>query len=178
MNLKNSMNTVVLCLSCLLFHFNSTSQTSTQIGKKKVLKVSMNTDAGHIKGYIYNVTDTSVTISQDIAYNDSISANDTRLKTFNYYNINSVSRVRKGSILIGALAGAVTGAILGSATYQEPEINAGYVNRGVAAFAGGIVWTPVGILVGAIVRKKKFRINKDINRFQRFKSNVLRKVNR
>ncbi len=53
-------------------HFNSNSQTLRQTGEKKVLKVSMNIDSGYIKGSVYNVTDTTITISRDfIAYNNN-----------------------------------------------------------------------------------------------------------
>ncbi|MEJ7683827.1 MAG: hypothetical protein WKG06_39395 [Segetibacter sp.] len=149
--------------------------------KKKVLKVSMDTDSGRIKGYIYNITDTTVTISRDfIAYNDSILTNYAHLKTFNYYNINNVSSVRRGSIPISALAGAVTGALIGLASYQKPVPN-GWITfdfgPGADALAGGFLGAAAGTLVGVLVHKQKFRIHKDINRFQTFKLKVLRKVN-
>ncbi len=160
-------------------HFNFNSQTLTQTGKKKVLKVSMNTDSGYIKGSVYNVTDTTVTISRDfIAYNNNnISINDGRFKLFNYYNINSVTRVRKGSVLIGAVAGAAIGALIGLITYSKPQ---GFVlldGPEWDAAAGGVLGTLAGTLVGGLIHKQKSHINKDRNRFQTFKLHVLSEVN-
>lgn len=72
-NYKKDMKILLLCLSYLFVSFAGISQTSTETGRKKVLKVTMDTDAGRIKGYIYNVTDSTVTISRDfIAYDDSV----------------------------------------------------------------------------------------------------------
>lgn len=141
----------------------------------------MNTDSGRVRGYIYHVTDTTVTISRDfITYNDSISANYVRLKTFNYYNINSVSSVRTGSIPLGLLVGAATGALIGLASYQKPAPGPWVFDfgPGASALGGAILGIPAGTLVGVLVHKEKFSIDKDINRFQTFKSNVLAKVNR
>lgn len=120
MNFKNGKNLLLLCLSCTLFHFNSNSQTSVQTGKKKVLKVSIDTDSGDIKGSVYNVTDTTVTISRDFLPYENIAINEGRYKTFNYYNINSVTRVRKGSVWTGLITGAATGALIGLISYSKP----------------------------------------------------------
>ena len=181
MNYKNSTNSVLFSLCCLL-QFYFASEISAQTGMRKVLKVTMNTDSGRVTGYIYNITDSTVTISRDfIAYNDSTSATFVPVRTFHYGNINSVSNVRRGSIPLGALVGAGAGALIGLASYQKPEPEGWFYfdfGPGVHALAGAILGIPVGTLVGVLVHKKKFHINKDINRFQTFKSNVLRKVNR
>ncbi|WP_018615435.1 hypothetical protein [Segetibacter koreensis] len=142
--------------------------------------MKINTDAQRTEGYIYNVTDTTVTIYRDVVtYGGNISPKDIRLKTFSYNTINSVTRVRRGSVAIATLAGAVTGTLIGLATYQKPEPD-GWITIDLgpraSAAAGGIFGTLAGALVGLIIHNKKFNINKDLNKFDSFKTSVLRMV--
>ncbi len=102
--------------------------------------------------------------------------NHVRLKTFNYYNINSVARVRMGNIPLGTVAGAVTGALIGLATYQKKT--SWDFGPGAHALVGGILGIPVGTLAGVLIYKEKFSVNRDINTFQKFKSKVVRKAHR
>jgi hypothetical protein len=180
-NFRNRTNIFLLCLSCLIFHFNSTSQDTLPTLKEKVLKVNVYTDSGYITGSVYNVTDTTVTISGDLLQYNSMSINGGRLKTFNYYNINNVTRARKSSVLIGLMTGAATGALVGLITYSKPAPSQGLQlhildDPAIPATIFGILGGLTGTIVGALIHKQTFHINKDRNKFQKFKLDMLSRL--
>ncbi len=84
--------------------------------------------------------------------------------------------LKRSHKLIGALAGAAIGALIGLITYSKPQ---GFVlldGPEWDAAAGGVLGTLAGTLVGGLIHKQKSHINKDRNRFQTFNSHVLSEV--
>ena len=69
---------------------------------------------------------------------------------------------------LGFLVGAATGAVLGLASYQEPDCSQSFIcldfGPGFAALAGAVVFSVPGMVIGGIVGAKKHEVWRRVGR--------------
>jgi hypothetical protein len=129
------------------------------------------------KGYLVTVKDSSVYISQTKKPLSFDHVNPAYLKKIDYRSIGEVkinkSHAMGTSILVGALLGVVTGAVIGYASGDDSEWFG--LTAGEKAFVGGIIGGGAGTLVGALIGKtseKKFLINGEWESLQEMKEDL------
>lgn len=177
---KNSIQKLLVVICCHLISIVTFAQESTEPLEKKVFKINVVASQIYKQHYLYEVADTTITISAyPLAYSSNV-GNNTSLRTINYNSINTVTAIRKGSVTIGALAGTLTGVLIGLASYHKPQ-QSGFVvidlGPGPAALAGGFLGALTGTVVGLIVHNKKYYIGRDLNKFGLFRKKIVRKLN-
>jgi hypothetical protein len=147
------MKKSLLLVVSILFIQLLTAQDSLQF-KHGTYKVTINTSSDNmgVQGYLQSLSDTSVYISSlPVKFNGYANPNS-KLSSISYKEINDVRLRRKGStargFLIGAIAGAALGAILGYASGDDVQKNPN--SWCIPCFTAGQKAQLIGISLGAI----------------------------
>jgi hypothetical protein len=168
----------VFFLCCFLASNVLKAQTASDLHKKKVFKITVNTDEGAVNGYLFNITDSTVEVSPNfIAFHDTILSIDRPLRTINYSVVKSLTIRRKGTVRSGALVGAAGGALIGLLTYKKST--GGFnIDLGPApnAVLGGLIGAGVGALIGELIREQTITIDRDKTKLREFKLDILRRA--
>jgi hypothetical protein len=143
--------------------------------------VGTNSDRRISVGYLSSISDTSVYISSlPVKFNGYANSNS-NLPGISYNQIFDVRLRRKGSttpgLLIGAIAGAAVGAIIGFAGGNDFEKNRNgwclfCLTAGQKAEAGGFILGSIGSGIGALIGRgahKTFAINNNKEKFDELK---------
>jgi hypothetical protein len=181
-----SLTLAILLLLAQLAVGQTNPPVSKMIYKISILDSSVN----KTKGYLFNITDTTVKISDRPVRFANATARE-NFREVNYNQINEITLKRSKAAGRGAWKGAVIGALIGVAAGfiegDDPEIDDPfdpdyYINNLKATekaviygALGGAVGTGIGALVGALV-KKKFIIGGNKEQFDAMKANVLTKA--
>ena len=168
-------------------------QTNPPVSKL-IYKISL-TDSSvrQTKGYLLNLTDTTVRISNHPVRFASDAAIAGSLKEVSYPQITEIQLKRKHGALRGMWKGAIIGVLIGVAAgfiegddpVQEYDPWDPYYYLGVSMTAtdkavaygvlGGALGTGIGALIGGLA-KKKFVIGGKKEKFDEMKANVLTKA--
>jgi hypothetical protein len=152
-----------LLIICFAISFQAIAQP-----KKVIYRISITKMDGKIKpGYLRSVSDSTLTIS---AKHNKL----TPEQVLAYSEI-SVIKIRKhrailNGWLLGTAGGATLGAIIGRATYQEPECS-GFIcvdfGPGFQTLGGGIIGGLAGGVIGISVgsKSKKIKLSGDKKAF-------------
>jgi hypothetical protein len=168
----------VLFLCCFFATNLLKAERVYKLHKKKVFRITINTDAGALDGYLYNITDSAVEVSPNfIAFHDMILSTDGPLRTINYSLIKSLTLRRKGTVSAAALFGALGGALVGLLTYKKPTGGFDFdLGPAPNAALGGLVGTGVGALIGELLRVQTIKIDGDKAKFQEVEMDILQRA--
>ena len=103
---------IALLIMCSLSSLNA--QETTQKIKIYETWVSLNMEPFKIKGALYEIKDSSITITNSLKIED-YSINNFEMVNVHVKNIGSINIRRKGSVVNGIIGGALTGLIIGVA---------------------------------------------------------------
>ena len=134
-------------------------------------------------GYLAEINDSVLLLSPtEVRYNP-IYSDSKNTKSFNYIDISSIKIRRTGTtgrgILIGAVSGLVTGAIIGFADGDDPPDPFFSYTAGEKAIAVGAMGSVVGAVIGGIIGgvvKKKFTIHGKKKKFDHLRMKLLEKA--
>jgi hypothetical protein len=152
----------LLLLVCIIVSFQTTAQPEKVIYRLSIVKL----DGKIMTGYLRSVSDTALILTakpnvltpeQQLSYSE-----------IDVIKIRKHRAILKGWLL-GTAGGAAVGAIIGRATYEEPECT-GFcfdLGPGVQTFAGGIIGGLAGGVIGISVgsKSKKVKLSGDKNAF-------------
>jgi hypothetical protein len=187
------MRTSLLLALFAALHLSASAQDAPQ--KLKRFKVNVFHDKRDISsGFLVPLSDTMLRM---VEFASAINGSDlnSRYRDFHYGSINKITVTRKGSVgkglLIGTLAGIVLGTTIGYMSGDDPPctpnsndvFGLGYAlcegfrttaseKAAMGAVVGGVLGAPVGIGIGALVRKK-FIIGRRKQAFQDMHANML-----
>lgn len=178
---KFYVTAIILCL----FYSLSAQQDSTDIPtgmeekKIKLYKtwISLNNSSDKIKGVLYEVQDSSITVSNSVFREDYVT-NNLKLSKISYNKIDNLkvrakNNVGKGA-LIGSITGMLTGVIIGLIAGDDPEdyiLSTSAEEKAViAGVTLGIGGAAVGAMCGLI--RIKIPINGNLGNYNRNKSKL------
>jgi hypothetical protein len=187
------MRIILLLVLLAILHF----PVSAQDGQKRLknFKVNVFGDKRDTRsGYLMTLSDSMLRLVKNASAINNGDLNS-RYRDFHYSAINKITITRKGSIgkglLIGTLAGIVLGASIGYMSGDDPPcvpgsndvFGIGYAlcegfratasdKAVLGSVAGGILGAPVGIAIGALV-KRKFVIGKRKEAFRDMHADML-----
>jgi hypothetical protein len=175
------MKPLKIILTLCIFSF-LTGHAQDSLKKEKIFKAVINPSTTHMTGFLANIADSSVYLSSTPALLQFRMVN-TNLEKFDYRKIDEIKIHRKGSVgkgvLIGSIAGMITGAIISAATYKEPvpgEWNTLFqFSKGETIFAGALFGAMVGAGTGAIigaVSSRTYLINGNWENLEEMKMNL------
>ena len=151
--------------------------------RKLTFKISVSDSGGTVKGFLYNISDTSVNISKwPIRFRD-VAAVPKDAKELGYAQISQI-RLKRGhgagrGALLGAFAGACLGALSGFVQGDDPqEYWIRFTAEDKALFFGGmgaVAGAGIGAFIGAVA-KKTFVIGGKKNRFDDMHMNILNRA--
>ena len=130
-----------------------------------------------VRGYLVTIEDSSLYISQNKMPLSFANVNLAYSEKFDYRSIQKIRisrpKVLGRSILIGAVAGIIAGAIIGYASGDDSGWFA--LTAGDKAIFGGLIGGGTGTLIGASIGKeseKKFLINGDWKSLEEMKESL------
>jgi hypothetical protein len=169
------MKTTLIRLIGILFIFTINLQAQNSKANTKYHKVWITKfdNTKNVRGILYEVSNKSLKILDNHSREIVIAAN-----TIETVKIRRKGKIGKG-LLIGALAGAATGAIIGLASGDEPDkiVDGGWLFGTYTAYGttagekAGMLGISLGFfggITGAILgtKKEKFQINGDIKKYE------------
>lgn len=134
-----------------------THAQDTPVLKGPILNARIQTTGGRLnEGYVYAVSDTALLLSP---FKRRLNINDTAsrdgLRSYPFRDLEYVTIHRNGgtgrSVLIGLCIGAVTGAVAGFASGDDPSSQFIRLSAGEKAFGVGVFGGMVGGLIGLVV---------------------------
>ncbi len=163
------LNTIALIVLCCI---NSINAQDT-IQKSKIFKtwVSLNSEPFKIKGFLFEIKDSSIFVSNSVVMQDY---NKDKFETVEL-NINKIEIIktrRKNSIgkgvLIGAISGFAIGSLIGLMSGDDPPCSSGEwfclrFNSRQKAMMNGIGLSVIGVGIGALMGTIKIKIPIDGN---------------
>lgn len=180
----------IIAISILASASNTLAQSQTTINKIYMAKV-YSSDKKPIKGILYSVDDSSITLCIDTTFSKKDPLNDSlKMITVSYETIKQIKLIRKGAIekgiLIGALAGGLPGLMLGAAAdfgaqmaeltlyvttfgTVEPEPSPAFT--GVFALTGTAIGGLMGLAAGSSI--KNFTINNSFKNYVKAKEKLM-----
>lgn len=169
---------LLACLFSLFICSFTNCQIVTLTPKKTItnIYIVVDTGTGSSRGFVYNISDTAIQISPyKIPYKQFLE--EFPLNTLNYYSIKDVKKIRKGSVLGCMLSGAVIGALIGKAT-QKPVGTGTFAPdfTPLAIVGGASIGIVTGALAGLFLKWRKFRIDKNKDKFEHFQHKMLKKI--
>jgi hypothetical protein len=150
------------------FLFLSILTLSTSFIKAQTLKTKVITPDTTVTGFLSAITDTSIQLSvNSVKFRQSI-LNKNADKNYNYQKIESISIIKKGTIIKSILIGTVVGILIG---YADSKSDYG---PGARAYLGGVSGIFCGLVVGLISYNKTFNIYRKIENFKKLKTSILK----
>jgi len=166
--MKRKFSILTVFMAFAVFHSVGFSQTEEkQDYKQRVYKISvLGQKKESRQGYLANSNDSAIYLSLNAIPFKSVPVGGTSTRAIAYYDIQSITLIRKGNIGKGALYGLVTGAVVGGTigliSGDDPPDTFFATTAGEKAVAGAIVTGVIGTLLGTLIgalTQHKFIIN-------------------